>query len=211
MINRYPLWKNLLVLFIVTLGVVYALPNIYPPDFAVQISTESADGQFSQRAMDAATERLEEKGIDYFGAELADNRGLIRFRDDEAQLRARDEIQLALHDLPDDYIVALNSAPTTPEWLVGIGGEPMKYGLDLRGGVHFLMEVDTEAAIGERVEGLEQDIKRLFRDRTDRIRYTSFESPESGVLEIRFSSEELEDRAARKLRERYPQYLIETN
>lgn len=211
MINRYPLWKNLLVLFIVTLGVVYALPNIYPPDFAVQISTESADGQFSQRAMDAATERLTEKGIDYFGAELADNRGLIRFRDDEAQLRARDEIQLALHDLPDDYIVALNSAPTTPEWLVGIGGEPMKYGLDLRGGVHFLMEVDTEAAIGERVEGLEQDIKRLFRDRTDRIRYTSFESPESGVLEIRFSSEELEDRAARKLRERYPQYLIETN
>jgi preprotein translocase subunit SecD len=210
-INRYPLWKNLLVLFIVTLGVVYALPNIYPPDFAVQISTESADGQFSQRAMDAATERLEEKGIDYFGAELADNRGLIRFRDDEAQLRARDEIQLALHDLPDDYIVALNSAPTTPEWLVGIGGEPMKYGLDLRGGVHFLMEVDTEAAIGERVEGLEQDIKRLFRDRTGRIRYTSFESPESGVLEIRFSSEELEDRAARKLRERYPQYLIETN
>lgn len=211
MINRYPLWKNLLVLFIVTLGIVYALPNIYPPDFAVQISTESADGQFSQRAMDAATERLEEKGIDYFGAELADNRGLIRFRDDEAQLRARDEIQLALHDLPDDYIVALNSAPTTPEWLVGIGGEPMKYGLDLRGGVHFLMEVDTEAAIGERVEGLEQDIKRLFRDRSDRIRYTSFESPESGVLEIRFSSEELEDRAARKLRERYPQYLIETN
>ena len=211
MINRYPLWKNLLVLFIVTLGIVYALPNIYPPDFAVQISTESADGQFSQRAMDAATERLEEKGIDYFRAELADNRGLIRFRDDEAQLRARDEIQLALHDLPDDYIVALNSAPTTPEWLVGIGGEPMKYGLDLRGGVHFLMEVDTEAAIGERVEGLEQDIKRLFRDRSDRIRYTSFESPESGVLEIRFSSEELEDRAARKLRERYPQYLIETN
>jgi len=210
-INRYPLWKNLLVLFIVTLGVIYALPNIYPPDFAVQISTENADGEFTQRAMDTATKRLDEEGIAYFGAELADNRGLIRFADGDAQQRAQSMIQLALHDLPDDYVVALNSAPTTPEWLVGIGGEPMKYGLDLRGGVHFLMEVDTEAAIGERVEGLEQDIKRLFRDRSDRIRYTSFESPESGVLEIRFSSEDLEDRAARKLRERYPQYLIETN
>ncbi len=209
MINRYSIWKNLLVLFIVTLGVIYAMPNIYPPDFAVQISTESADGEFTQRAMDTATQRLDEKDIAYFGAEIADNRGLIRFPDDEAQLRARDEIQLALHDLPDDYTVALNSAPTTPEWLVGIGGEPMKYGLDLRGGVHFLMEVDTEAAIGERVEGLEQDIKRLFRDREDRVRYTSFDSPETGTLEIKFSNEDLEDKARRKLAERYPQYLIE--
>ncbi|MBO6702971.1 MAG: protein translocase subunit SecD [Pseudomonadales bacterium] len=209
MINRYPIWKNLLVLFIVTLGVVYAMPNIYPPDFAVQISTESADGEFTQRAMDTATQRLDEKDIAYFGAEVADNRGLIRFPDDEAQLRARDEIQLALHDLPDDYTVALNSAPTTPEWLVGIGGEPMKYGLDLRGGVHFLMEVDTEAAIGERAEGLEQEIKRMFRDREDRVRYTSFTSPEPGMLEINFSNEDLEDKARRKLAERYPQYLIE--
>ncbi|MBO6566657.1 MAG: protein translocase subunit SecD [Pseudomonadales bacterium] len=209
MINRYPIWKNLLVLFIVTLGVVYAMPNIYPPDFAVQISTESADGEFTQRAMDTATQRLDEKDIAFFGAEVADNRGLIRFPDDEAQLRARDEIQLALHDLPDDYTVALNSAPTTPEWLVGIGGEPMKYGLDLRGGVHFLMEVDTEAAIGERAEGLEQEIKRMFRDREDRVRYTSFTSPEPGMLEINFSNEDLEDKARRKLAERYPQYLIE--
>lgn len=185
------------------------MPNIYPPDFAVQISTESADGEFTQRAMDTATQRLDEKDIAYFGAEVADNRGLIRFPDDEAQLRARDEIQLALHDLPDDYTVALNSAPTTPEWLVGIGGEPMKYGLDLRGGVHFLMEVDTEAAIGERAEGLEQEIKRMFRDREDRVRYTSFTSPEPGMLEINFSNEDLEDKARRKLAERYPQYLIE--
>ncbi len=211
MINRYPLWKNLLVFFVVTLGVIYALPNIYPPDFAVQISAESADGELTQDALVTATKRLDDKGIAYIGAELADNRGLIRFPNDEAQLRARDEIQLALHDLTDDYVVALNSAPTTPEWLVNLGGEPMKYGLDLRGGVHFLMEVDTEAAIAERVQGLEQDIKRMFRDRSDRIRYTSFESPESGVLEIRFSSEELEDKAERKIRERYPQYVIEGN
>ncbi len=211
MINRYPLWKNLLVLVVVILGVIYALPNVYPPDFAVQISNENADGEFTRVALDTATGRLDAKAIPYFGAELENNRGLIRFPDDESQLRARGEIQLALHDLPDDYVVALNSAPTTPAWLVALGGEPMKYGLDLRGGVHFLMEVDTEAAIAERVEGLEQDIKRLFRERGDRIRYTSFESPESGVLEIKFGSEELEDRAERKLKERYPQYLVESN
>lgn len=211
MINRYPLWKNLLVLFIVTLGFIYALPNIYPPDFAVQISLKSPDGEFTQVAIDQATERLDDQGIAYFGAELADNRGLIRFSDDESQLRARDEIQLALHDLPDEYTVALNSAPTTPGWLVDIGGEPMKYGLDLRGGVHFLMEVDTESALSERTASLDQEIKRMFRDRSDRIRYTSFESPANGTLEISFSSEDLENRAERKLRERYPQYTIEGN
>ncbi|MBT6890294.1 MAG: protein translocase subunit SecD [Gammaproteobacteria bacterium] len=208
MINRYPLWKNLLVLAVVSLGVVYALPNIYPPDFAVQISTESADGTFTEQALNAATERLEKDSVEYFGPEMQENGGLIRFHNDESQLRARDLIQLALHDLPDEYVVALNAAPTTPQWLVDIGGEPMKYGLDLRGGVHFLMEVDTVSAVGERIEGLEQDIKRTFRDKDDRIRYSGFSSPVSGVLQIAFSDEETRDRGERKLKDRYPQYLI---
>ena len=208
MINRYPLWKNLLVLVVVSLGVVYALPNIYPPDFAVQISTESADGTFTEHALNKATARLEEDSIEYFGAEMQENGGLIRFRNDESQLRARDLIQLALHDLPDEYVVALNSAPTTPQWLVDIGGEPMKYGLDLRGGVHFLMEVDTVSAVDERIEGLEQDIKRTFREKDDRIRYTGFTSPVTGALQIAFSDEETRDRGERKLKDRYPQYLI---
>jgi preprotein translocase subunit SecD len=208
LINRYPLWKNLLVLVVFSLGVVYALPNIYPPDFAVQISTESADGTFTERALNAATSRLEKDSVEYFGAEMQENGGLIRFPNDESQLRARDLIQLALHDLPDEYVVALNSAPTTPQWLVDIGGEPMKYGLDLRGGVHFLMEVDTESAVGERIEGLEQDIKRTFREKDDRIRYTGFTSPVTGALRIAFPDEETRDRGERKLKDRYPQYII---
>lgn len=195
-------------LAVVSLGVVYALPNIYPPDFAVQISTESADGTFTEQALNAATARLEEDSVEYFGPEMQENGGLIRFHNDESQLRARDLIQLALHDLPDEYVVALNAAPTTPQWLVDIGGEPMKYGLDLRGGVHFLMEVDTVSAVGERIEGLEQDIKRTFRDKDDRIRYSGFSSPVSGVLQIAFSDEETRDRGERKLKDRYPQYLI---
>ena len=196
----------MLVVFI--LGVVYALPNIYPPDFAVQISTESADGSFTERALNAATSRLEKDSVEYFGAEMQENAGLIRFPNDESQLRARDLIQLALHDLPDEYVVALNSAPTTPQWLVDIGAEPMKYGLDLRGGVHFLMEVDTDSAVGERVEGLEQDIKRTFREKDDRIRYTGFTSPVMGALRIAFPDEETRDRGERKLKDRYPQYII---
>lgn len=195
-------------LVVVSLGVIYALPNIYPPDFAVQISTESADGTFTEHALNKATARLGEDSVEYFGAEMQENGGLIRFRNDESQLRARDLIQLALHDLPDEYVVALNSAPTTPQWLVDIGGEPMKYGLDLRGGVHFLMEVDTVSAVGERIEGLEQDIKRTFREKDDRIRYTGFTSPVTGALQIAFYDEETRDRGERKLKERYPQYLI---
>lgn len=210
MINRYPLWKNLLVLFVVVLGFIYALPNVYPPDFAVQISNQDADGQFTERALEAATSRLTEEGVAFFGAEVKDNSGLIRFYDADAQLKARDLVQLSLHDFSEDYVVALNAAPTTPEWLMAIGGEPMKYGLDLRGGVHFLMEVDTESAIADRVASIEQDIKRLFRDRDDRIRYTGFTSSPSGELDISFSTEELRDRAVSKLRENYPQYLIES-
>ncbi len=210
MINRYPLWKNLLVLFIVSLGVIYALPNIYPPDFAVQISNEDAALTVSNTALSTATDALDENDIGYFGAELNDGSALIRFRDDDSQLRARDIIQRALHDLQGRYIVALNAAPTTPQWLVDLGGEPMKYGLDLRGGVHFLMEVDTEAAIADRVEGMEQDIKRMLRERGDRIRYTGFSSPASGVLEITFADEDLRDRAEDKIRERYGQFQIET-
>jgi preprotein translocase subunit SecD len=210
LINRYPLWKNLLVLFVVSLGVVYALPNIYPPDFAIQISNEDADGTVTEQALERAVSSLEEAEINYFGAKLTGSNAEIRFENEDMRLRAVDVIELALHDETgqERFIVSLNAAPTTPEWLVSLGGEPMKYGLDLRGGVHFLMEVDTESAIAERIEGLEQDLKRLFRERDDRIRYRNFNSPETGVMEITFADDELRDRARAKLNTRYPQYNV---
>jgi preprotein translocase subunit SecD len=210
LINRYPLWKNLLVLFVVSLGFVYALPNIYPPDFAIQISNEDADGTVTEQALERAVSSLEEAEINYFGAKLTGSNAEIRFENEDMRLRAVDVIELALHDETgqERFIVSLNAAPTTPEWLVSLGGEPMKYGLDLRGGVHFLMEVDTESAIAERIEGLEQDIKRLFRERDDRIRYRNFNSPETGVMEITFADDELRDRARAKLNTRYPQYNV---
>ena len=210
MINRYPLWKNLLVLTIITLGIIYALPNIYPPDFAVQISNRDADGVVSQRALEAATTRLDEREIPYFGAVLeSETSALIRFPDGDSQIRARNQIELALHDLEQEYVVALNQAPTTPDWLVGIGGEPMKYGLDLRGGVHFLLEVDTAGIVAERTEGLEREVKRLFRNQDDRIRYSDFTSPEPGTIEIVFRDDDLLSQARSVIREQYPNYVFE--
>ncbi len=211
MINRYPLWKNLLVLMVITLGVIYALPNVYPPDFAVQISNEDADRSVNERTLRRALRGLDDAGVEYFGETIDEDKAVIRFSNEDDRLRAVDLIELALHDDAgaNRYIVSLNAAATTPGWLRSIGGEPMKYGLDLRGGVHFLMEVDTEAAISERTAGLEQEIKRAFRSRDDRIRYRSFENPETGVLQIGFADTDTRDRARSKLQDQYPQYVIE--
>ncbi len=211
MINRYPVWKNLLVLTIISLGVLYALPNVYPPDFALQISNEDTDLFVNDRILDRATARLNEAKIDYFGDRLDTGKAVIRFKNEDDRLKAVNIIELALHDDEGDsrYIVSMNAAATTPRWLRAIGGEPMKYGLDLRGGVHFLMEVDTESVIKERTTGLEQEIKRIFRSREDRVRYRYFERPETGALKIGFVDQELRDKARRKLQDRYPQYIIE--
>ena len=211
MINRYPLWKNLLIALVVTWGAIYALPNIYPPDFAVQVSREQAGVAVGVDALDAVSKAFDEQGIEYFGSGvIEDNKALFRFYDDETQLRAKDIAQRALHDLPAPHIIALNAAPTTPEWLRSIGAEPMKYGLDLRGGVHFLMEVDTAKAIEDRVGGMEAEIKRMLRDRTDRIRYSGVEKPAEGVLKFMFANEDLRDRAKSKITDSYREFDIIT-
>ena len=201
----------MLVLTIISLGVLYALPNVYPPDFALQISNEDTDLFVNDRILDRATARLNEAKIDYFGDRLDTGKAVIRFKNEDDRLKAVNIIELALHDDEGDsrYIVSMNAAATTPRWLRAIGGEPMKYGLDLRGGVHFLMEVDTESVIKERTTGLEQEIKRIFRSREDRVRYRYFERPETGALKIGFIDQELRDKARRKLQDRYPQYIIE--
>ena len=152
MINRYPLWKNLLVAGAILLGMIYALPNIYPPDFAIQISNEDVALEVSGSDLTTAVDSLDAAGLPYFDAVLKNGSALIRFPDDDSQLQGRSVVQRALHDRLNTFIVALNAAPTTPQWLTNIGAEPMKYGLDLRGGVHFLMEVDTEKTISDRIE-----------------------------------------------------------
>ncbi len=210
MINQYPLWKNLLILGVILLGFLYALPNIYPPDFAIQISNENIALEVSSSTLGVITDSLDNAGIPYFRAEIKKGSALIRFPDDDSQLRANRIVQRTLNDLEDRYVVALNAAATTPEWLANLGAEPMKYGLDLRGGVHFLMEVDTRGTIADRIEALEQDIKRTLRDRDDRIRYTGFESTAMGVLKVSFATEDLRDRGRTKIEDQFSQFQFTT-
>jgi preprotein translocase subunit SecD len=204
-LNTYPLWKNLLVVAAVTFGIIFAMPNIYPPDFAIQISSEDSGGVVTQEVLDEAVEALEAENMPIIGATLEDGNGLIRVPDDQTQLEGKDIVEFALHELPEQYVAALNSAPTTPEWLSNMGAAPMKYGLDLRGGVHFLLEVDTEAAIADRLEQLESDVKRTLRE--ENLRYKT-SSVDGRTLTIGFEKEDIRRDARNALEQNYREFLF---
>lgn len=169
MLNKFPLWKNLLILIVVIFGLTYAAPNFYPADAAVQLSGQSGAMVIDETVLAKVEESLEEGNIEYFGGVADGESALIRIKDKDMQLRAKEIIQA---EMGNDYIVALNLAPTTPEWLSNLGGTPMKLGLDLSGGVHFLLEVDLDKALDVRLVGDLEDIKAALRE--ERIRYRSF-------------------------------------
>jgi len=145
--NKYPLWKNLLILFVVLLGAIYSAPNLYPDDPAVQITHESEP--IDEFVMSTATDALRAESIEFFGETIDGRSGIIRFRNLEDQLRGKSVIELAVGG---GYFTALNLAPTTPGWLQALNAGKMSLGLDLQGGVHFLMEVDMEAALERRMD-----------------------------------------------------------
>ncbi len=186
MLNRYPLWKYLMVVVVVAMGIVYAIPNIYPDDPALQLSGASSSGAVDQRTLTSITEALDEAGIAYKTPELNEKSALIRFADGETQLRAKTVVSQTLGD---DYLVALNLAPTTPEWLVNLGAGPMKLGLDLRGGVHFLMEVDMAKAVTNRLDVFASEFKTRLRE--DKIRYRLVEVLPEGIVSLKFNNEQL--------------------
>lgn len=200
MINKYPLWKYLLIITVVVMGFIYALPNLYPDDPAVQLTGQRGSVQLTDTELNKAAKALDRAGISYFGQVIEKNSGLIRFNSDADQLKAKTIIQQALGD---NYVVALNLAPTTPQWLVDIGAGPMKLGLDLRGGVHFLMEVDMKEAIAQRNEVYISEIKTLLR--TERLRYRRITRDE-GVISIRFKDEELREKAKFLLRNEFADF-----
>ena len=164
MLNRYSLWKNLMILGVVLFGFYYAAPNLYAPDPALQIGGASGSQTIDSETLQRATEALSDAGINHFGEELQDGgkSGLIRLGARDDQLRAQSVLSRALGD---NYIIALNLAPTTPDWLVSGGAQPMKLGLDLSGGVHFKLEVDVAAATERRLEMYEAGIKRGLREK----------------------------------------------
>lgn len=206
MLNRYPLWKNLLIIFVLLIGALYASPNLYPEDYAVQLSGNRDIHQVDQPLMDTVTSALKREGLAYKEVELANNSGLIRFADGETQLRAKKVISAAVGD---NYVVALNLAATTPEWLESIGAGPMKLGLDLRGGVHFLLEVDMATAVAQRLDVYVSEIKVKLRE--GKLRYRSVDHREDGSLEVKFADAAIRDSALALLRKDYTEFLYQTD
>ena len=205
MLNKYPLWKYLLVLSALLLGLFYAAPNLYAPDPALQIAGQSSSQQIDDKTLRRALNALDEAGIAYFGQTIDVNgrQALLRLEDADQQLVAQARVSRALGD---GFIVALNLAPTTPDWLSDYGGQPMKLGLDLSGGVHFKLEVDVDAAVERRMEYFVNDTKRALRE--DRIRgLVRLNSQEK--LEARFQTEALREQAREIIAENSPELEIE--
>lgn len=165
MLNKYPLWKYLLLLFIVAAGFLYALPNLYGEDPAVQISaTRGGDVEIEQ--LELIKQAFADNNLEYQSLSIENNQIQARFKDTESQLEARD---VAMQTLGSEFIVALNLMAAQPSWLEDLGGSPMKLGLDLRGGVHFLMEVDMSVAMQKKQEEILADFKTSLRE--EGIRY----------------------------------------
>lgn len=177
--NHFPLWKNLLIILILAMAVVYSLPNFFGEDPSVQLSPSRGE-TLDQKLVIQAEKVLREAGLQPKAIELHEKRLLIRFADTDAQLKASDALKGVLGE---KFTVALNLAPATPDWLRSIGAEPMYLGLDLRGGVHFMMQVDMEAAIRQAEERYAEDIRTLLRD--NKIRYLAVERNDRAV-DVRF-------------------------
>ena len=198
MIRGLPLWKTVLVIVSFSFGILYGLPNGFPDDPAVQVtsnrSTVVLDELYVMRAVDA----LREAGIEPVARDFRDSQVLFRFGSVEEQIKAKSLIQSTLGS---DFITALNLAPTTPDWLQSLGANPMKLGLDLRGGVHFLMEVDLKAAVAQRLEAYASEIKQMLRK--ERIRFRSVDVRANGEIEIRFLNPELRSQGVDRIRSEY--------
>ena len=204
--NKYPLWKYVAIALLIVLATVYALPNLYAPDPAVQVTGQSSVLQVSQRLLDEATDALEQAGVEHFGGAIgADGTSaLIRLRSVDDQLVAKQVIQDAVGL---DYVVALNMASNTPAWLRDLGAGSMKLGLDLSGGVHFLLEVDTLQALKTRLESLGSQLGTRFQEAG--IGYRLPEITDVAELVFDFRTEEDRVAATQLLRSDFPTMLVE--
>lgn len=201
MLNKTPLWKYLVVVAVLVLGVLYALPNLYPDDFAVQITGEQSSTTPSVQLKELIELELANNGIEPKSIELDEKMLLVRLNTNEDQLHAQTLIKTLAGS---EYIVALNMAASTPGWLASMGAGPMKLGLDLRGGVHFLLEVDMEKALEQRLAVHESELKTEMRE--EKIRYRGSEQVGVDALQFRFSKEEERDAAQSLAASNYRQF-----
>ncbi|SHE23281.1 protein translocase subunit SecD [methanotrophic endosymbiont of Bathymodiolus puteoserpentis (Logatchev)] len=175
--NHFPFWKNFLIITVLLVGIVYALPNIFGDDPSVQISA-SNETKISSAQLNNIESLLKQAAIAVKAVEMQKNKVLVRFNNTDEQMRAAD---LLRNSIGNKFTVALNLAPATPDWLRSLGAEPMYLGLDLRGGVHFLLEVDMDAALKQAEQRYNDDIRSALR--TAKIRYKSV-SFDSGAVKV---------------------------
>jgi len=200
--NRYPLWKYLLIIVVLLVGTIYALPNLYGEDPALQISG-TRRAEVDESVVRSVTASLEKAGIAVKRADLDAGRILVRFDDTETQLKAVDFVKATLGN---DYVVALNLAPSTPAWLQSLNAQPMYLGLDLRGGVHFLLEVDMGAAFKQALESYANDFRTLLREA--KLRYTVLR-PEASSVRIEFREQQDADAARSAIKKDFPALVVE--
>ncbi|MGZ8191204.1 MAG: protein translocase subunit SecD [Methylococcaceae bacterium] len=181
--NHFPLWKNILILIVFLISLVYALPNLYGEDPSVQVSSTRTEKMGQEKATEIES-AIKTAGVAIKEFEFKDGRVLARLSNTDDQLKVAD---LLRDKMGSDYTVALNLAPTTPGWLRAIGAEAMYLGLDLRGGVHFLLEVDMDAAVKQAEERYNDDVRLALRN--EKIRYQSV-SKDSGFIKVKLKAAE---------------------
>jgi preprotein translocase subunit SecD len=200
--NKYPLWKNLLLMFILVVAVIYASPVFFGETPAVQVSSVTAGQTLTQNDLTQVKSALKAKKIVYESAIIADKNVLIKLKDADTQLKAKETLKTALGE---QYIVALSLVHNTPAWLQSIGAIPMKLGLDLRGGVHFLMQIDTDSVIKQREAGYMRSISQELRDK--RIRYAAIAQLRNGGVSIKFRDNVTMGKAKSLLQRQFPDFV----
>jgi preprotein translocase subunit SecD len=204
MLNRFPLWKYLLILAVLAIAFVYSAPNLYPDDPAIQVTGASTAQEIGTEDLERISKALVDGGIAVKSASLDEQGrgGLVRLERQDDQLPAKDIVRRTLGDA---YVVALNLAPTTPDWLRSLGASPMKLGLDLSGGVHFLLEVDMEKAIETRLNVSEGEVKSLLRK--ERVRYRSLPNLKDAV-QLGFADEATLSNAQSLIRKNFTDFEL---
>ena len=208
MLNHYPFWKYFLLIIVLIVSALYATPNLYTNDPALQVSSNrGSDVDISTQ--ERIKKLLDNAGVPYKSITLENKQILVRFSDTDKQLQAKD---LVKEILGRGYIVALNLAPTTPEWLRALNASPMYLGLDLRGGVHFLMEVDVEAAVNQAEERYISEFRGLLRE--NKVRYGKISrrlasETQDSAVEIKFKTVDARDKAELVIDKEYPDLLLD--
>jgi preprotein translocase subunit SecD len=207
-VNRFPAWKYILIGLVVLAGALYTVPNFYGESPAIQVSSAKSTVRVDAALMGRVETVLGKDSIAYTGAQLDATGVRVRFADTDTQLKARDIVERALNPDPNDrsYTVALNLLPASPNWLSAIRALPMYLGLDLRGGVHFLLQIDMQAALAKRVENLAADVRTQLRERN--VRHAGV-TREGQVIRIRFRDEATREAARGVLLAQVPDLALE--